>query len=196
MVARNNLRDADSRPLLHGDARSEEHTSELQSPDHLVLHSFPTRRSSDLACLATATMLFGGFMFGPDLDIQSKQYTRWRIFRFLWFPYKVMFKHRSRWSHGIIFGTLIRVLYFTGMLDRKSTRLNSSHQIISFYTLSLHDALPISLVWRRPRCCLAVSCSARTLIFNQSSTRAGEYFVSSGFPTRLCSSIAQDGRTE
>src|SRR5690348_6972240 len=28
--------------------RSEEHTSELQSPVHLVLHSFPTRRSSDL----------------------------------------------------------------------------------------------------------------------------------------------------
>ena len=69
-----------------------------------------------LAVLATATMLFGGFMFGPDLDIQSKQYTRWGIFRFLWFPYKVVFKHRSRWSHGIIFGTMIRVLYFTGML--------------------------------------------------------------------------------
>src|SRR5690348_10354418 len=28
--------------------RSEEHTSELQSPVHLVLPSFPTRRSSDL----------------------------------------------------------------------------------------------------------------------------------------------------
>src|SRR5476649_545749 len=28
------------------------------------------------------------------------------------------------------------------MLDRKSTRLNSSHTVI--YTLSLHDALPIS----------------------------------------------------
>jgi uncharacterized metal-binding protein len=69
-----------------------------------------------LACLATVTMLFGGFMFGPDLDIQSRQYTRWGIFRFLWFPYKVIFRHRSRWSHGIIFGTLIRVLYFTGML--------------------------------------------------------------------------------
>src|SRR5947209_7384724 len=27
--------------------------------------------------------------------------------------------------------------------DRKSTRLNSSHANISFYTLSLHDALPI-----------------------------------------------------
>lgn len=69
-----------------------------------------------LALLATATMVFGGLMFGPDLDIQSKQYTRWGVFRFLWFPYKVVFRHRSRWSHGIIFGTLIRVLYFTGML--------------------------------------------------------------------------------
>src|SRR5690348_3261883 len=29
--------------------------------------------------------------------------------------------------------------------DRKSTRLNSSHPSISFYTLSLHDALPILL---------------------------------------------------
>src|SRR2546421_3763428 len=69
-----------------------------------------------LASLATGAMLFGGFMFGPDLDIQSRQYTRWGVFRFIWFPYKVIFRHRSRWSHGIIFGTLIRVLYFTGML--------------------------------------------------------------------------------
>lgn len=55
-------------------------------------------------------------MFGPDLDIQSRQYARWGIFRFLWFPYRVVFRHRSRWSHGIIFGTLIRVIYFTGVL--------------------------------------------------------------------------------
>src|SRR5215218_6995698 len=33
-------------PNAHGRARSEEHTSELQS--HRDLHSFPTRRSSDL----------------------------------------------------------------------------------------------------------------------------------------------------
>jgi len=69
-----------------------------------------------LTFLATGAMLFGGLMFGPDLDIQSRQYTRWGIFRFIWFPYKIIFRHRSRWSHGIIFGTLIRVLYFTGML--------------------------------------------------------------------------------
>lgn len=69
-----------------------------------------------LAVLATCAMLFGGFMFGPDLDILSRQYTRWGIFRFLWLPYRVVFRHRSRWSHGIIFGTLIRVIYFTGVL--------------------------------------------------------------------------------
>src|SRR5437660_8301486 len=74
--------------------------------------------SGSLAVSAAATVgvLFGGLMFGPDLDIQSRQYARWGIFRFLWLPYRVMFRHRSRWSHGIIFGTLIRVLYFTGVL--------------------------------------------------------------------------------
>src|SRR5258708_1374217 len=52
---------------------------------------------------------------------------------------------------------LLGLLIYSGGLDRKSTRLNSSHQIISYalfffndtatteiYTLSLHDALPIS----------------------------------------------------
>lgn len=65
-----------------------------------------------LAAVTTCAMLFGGLMFGPDLDIQSRQYTRWSIFRFIWLPYRTIFRHRSRWSHGIIFGTLIRVIYF------------------------------------------------------------------------------------
>ncbi|HEX8922469.1 MAG TPA: metal-binding protein [Pyrinomonadaceae bacterium] len=69
-----------------------------------------------LAGLATGAMLFGGLMFGPDLDIQSRQYTRWGVFRFLWLPYRKIFRHRSRWSHGIIFGTLIRILYFALVL--------------------------------------------------------------------------------
>ncbi len=68
--------------------------------------------SLQLATAATCAMLFGGFMFGPDLDILSRQYTRWGVFRFLWLPYRAVFRHRSRWSHGIVFGTLIRVVYF------------------------------------------------------------------------------------
>ena len=39
---------------------------------------------------ATAAMLFGGLMFGPDLDIQSRQYTRWGVLRFLWLPYRAV----------------------------------------------------------------------------------------------------------
>ena len=58
----------------------------------------------------TAGMLIGGLMFGPDLDTMSKQYTRWGIIKFLWYPYQAFFAHRSRWSHGLIFGTLLRVI--------------------------------------------------------------------------------------
>src|ERR687894_833391 len=66
--------------------------------------------------VVTGATLFGGLMFGPDLDIQSRQYTRWGPFRFIWWPYKVVFRHRSRWTHGIVFGTLIRVVYFVAAL--------------------------------------------------------------------------------
>jgi len=69
-----------------------------------------------LSAIITAAFLFGGLMFGPDLDTHSKQYTRWSIFSFLWYPYKVFFKHRSRWSHGLVFGTLFRVIYFMGVI--------------------------------------------------------------------------------
>ncbi len=55
-------------------------------------------------------------MFGPDLDTVSKQYSRWSIFRILWLPYRSAFKHRSRWSHGLVFGTLFRVVYFCGIV--------------------------------------------------------------------------------
>jgi uncharacterized metal-binding protein len=69
-----------------------------------------------IATVVMVAMLVGGLMFGPDLDTHSKQYTRWGIFSFLWYPYKVFFKHRSRWSHGLLFGTLFRVIYFMGAL--------------------------------------------------------------------------------
>lgn len=75
-----------------------------------------TEQSVSLAIVVAATFLFGGLMFGPDLDTMSRQYTRWSFFRFLWYPYQAFFKHRSRWSHGLIFGTFIRIVYFMGAL--------------------------------------------------------------------------------
>ena len=67
-----------------------------------------------LSSFVSAGFLFGGLMFGPDLDTASKQYSRWSFLKILWFPYRNFFKHRSRWSHGLIFGTLFRVIYFMG----------------------------------------------------------------------------------
>jgi uncharacterized metal-binding protein len=58
-----------------------------------------------MSIAVAVSFIFGGFMFGPDLDTLSNQYARWGIFRLLWFPYRSVFKHRSRWSHGLIFGT-------------------------------------------------------------------------------------------
>lgn len=69
-----------------------------------------------IAGIVALTFLIGGLMFGPDLDTMSKQYTRWGVFRLLWYPYQVFFKHRSRWSHGLVFGTFLRVVYIMGVL--------------------------------------------------------------------------------
>lgn len=73
-------------------------------------------RSVSLATVVVAATLFGGLMFGPDLDTLSRQYTRWGWFRVFWYPYRVVLRHRSRWSHGLTVGTLIRVLYFSGVI--------------------------------------------------------------------------------
>lgn len=59
--------------------------------------------------------IFGGVMFGPDLDTVSRQYSRWYFLRSLWLPYRWCFKHRSRFSHGLILGALLRVVYFLGV---------------------------------------------------------------------------------
>ncbi len=84
----------------------------------IPVFAFAWRISSDLPTAVTTLVgfLFGGLLFGPDLDVASKQYYRWGFFRFLWYPYQAFFKHRSRWSHGLLFGTLLRVIYFAGAL--------------------------------------------------------------------------------
>jgi uncharacterized metal-binding protein len=60
--------------------------------------------------------IFGGLMFGPDLDTVSRPYSRWGPARAIWLPYRYFFPHRSRFSHGLILGALIRVVYLLGAL--------------------------------------------------------------------------------
>lgn len=81
----------------------------------MFLAAWRATNNFGLALLGSAAFLFGGLMFGPDLDTQSVEYRRWGVFRFFWFPYKVFFAHRSRWSHGLVFGTMMRVIYFAGV---------------------------------------------------------------------------------
>ena len=50
-------------------------------------------------------------MFNGDLDTVSKPYNRWWLFKMIWIPYQLMFTHRSIWTHGIIIGTVIRLIY-------------------------------------------------------------------------------------
>ena len=78
--------------------------------------TYSATRSLSASAIVFSAFVFGGLMFGPDLDTVSRQYSRWLIFRFLWYPYRMFFKHRSRFSHGLLFGALIRVVYFMGVL--------------------------------------------------------------------------------
>ena len=74
-----------------------------------------------LSVLATAAMAFAGLMFGPDLDLHSAQYRRWGPVRFIWYPYMVALRHRSRLSHGLLFSTIFRLAYFLVVIILLST---------------------------------------------------------------------------
>ncbi|MCC0177309.1 metal-binding protein [Waterburya agarophytonicola K14] len=68
-------------------------------------------RNGDLTLLVSGGFLFSGLMFGPDLDIRSIQFQRWGLLRGIWLPYRKLLRHRSLFSHGLIIGTCLRVLY-------------------------------------------------------------------------------------
>ena len=61
--------------------------------------------------IISVAYLFASFMFNGDLDIQSKPYNRWLILKWIWLPYRSMISHRSILSHGIIIGTIVRLIY-------------------------------------------------------------------------------------
>lgn len=64
-----------------------------------------------LAAVFTAVYLFAGYACAGDLDLDSREYRRWGLLRFIWWPYRNLVPHRSWISHGLILGGLIRVVY-------------------------------------------------------------------------------------
>jgi uncharacterized metal-binding protein len=85
----------------------------LAAPTAVVTYAFA--RDLPTTLIVVAAFIFAGVMFGPDLDTKSKQYSRWGPLKLIWIPYRTVFRHRSRWSHGLTFGTLFRVVYFLGI---------------------------------------------------------------------------------
>lgn len=81
-----------------------------------VVVTYVATRDLPTAVIVAVAFIFAGLMFGPDLDTKSKPYSRWGLLRAIWLPYRTIFRHRSRWSHGLIFGTLFRVVYFLGIV--------------------------------------------------------------------------------
>jgi uncharacterized metal-binding protein len=95
-----------------------------QTHDRITIWSVPviagitlvSTRSSNITLLVAGGFMFGGLMFGPDLDIYSRQFQRWGFLRWLWLPYQKSLRHRSFLSHGPIIGTTLRVVYLATFL--------------------------------------------------------------------------------
>lgn len=77
----------------------------------IVAVTYLITRNGELTLLVGGGFFFAGLMFGPDLDIYSIQFKRWGILRVIWLPYQKLLRHRSWFSHGLIIGTVIRLIY-------------------------------------------------------------------------------------
>lgn len=110
--------------------------------------AFGLTRSPSITAAVSIAYLVGGFMLGPDLDIHSIQYKRWGPIRWIWLPYQTALSHRSRFSHGPIIGTVIRVIYLSLWIAA-----------LTFLTVSILNA-----VWDAKLTWLSLSHSFRSLI--------------------------------
>ena len=87
--------------------------------DRITLWSLPIitgltlaiARSGNLALIVSGGFLFSGLMFSPDLDLNSRPFKRWGWLRWIWIPYQKVMRHRSVLSHGLLIGTIVRMLY-------------------------------------------------------------------------------------
>ena len=97
-----------------------------------------------ISVLATAAMLFSGLMFGPDLDLNSKPYQRWGPLKFIWKPYQVALPHRSKYSHGPILGTVIRIVYFLAIFSvLAATLLYIRHRYVHAQAITWGDEFAV-----------------------------------------------------
>src|SRR5690606_42076052 len=98
------------------------------SAHHRDLHSFPTRRSSDLEVKSTCTGRSPGIPHdGLGAKLDQRYAVRYRRHR-----YRIRQRHLGRLREA-----QLRTLHQPDSIDRKSTRLNSSHVKISYAVFCL-----------------------------------------------------------
>jgi uncharacterized metal-binding protein len=116
--------------------------------------TYCTTRSAELTLILACGYLFSGLMFGPDLDIYSLQYKRWGLIRGIWLPYRQFFRHRSIFSHGLIIGTCVRLIYLFFFIALISTLSVAIAQLcLGFawnWQVFVRDQLHL-LIWKYPR---------------------------------------------
>lgn len=79
--------------------------------------TFARTQSGNVTLILAGAYLFSGLMFGPDLDLYSRQYQRWGYLRWIWIPYQKALRHRSFFSHGLVVGTTLRIVYLSCWLS-------------------------------------------------------------------------------
>jgi uncharacterized metal-binding protein len=80
--------------------------------------------------------LFASLMFNGDLDTNSRPYNRWWLLKMIWIPYQLMFEHRSVFTHGLIIGTIVRILYI-GLIPAIILLVKSDLQVINTIQLNI-----------------------------------------------------------
>lgn len=88
--------------------------------------------------------LFASFMFNGDLDTNSAPYNRWWLLKMIWIPYQEMFYHRSIFSHGLIIGTIIRIVYI-GIIPFLIIYFTNGNNILAYINWQLLILLFIGL---------------------------------------------------
>lgn len=87
--------------------------------------------------IITSTFFFASMMFNGDLDTNSRPYNRWWLFKVVWVPYQMLFTHRSIFTHGIVIGTIVRLIYLSPLFILISKIFHLNLQEINWHYLLL-----------------------------------------------------------
>lgn len=95
-----------------------------QTHDLIALSVAPVLTLASTAYLDTThALLFGGaviisnYYLSPDTDTRSILDKRWSLLKYIWYPYRCLFHHRSFWTHSGPISASIRLFYLFILLS-------------------------------------------------------------------------------